>query len=149
MSPAARKLVDARHAALRGTVNWIRPAAMPFQRTGSCKAADWKSLLEFGMEYCFADCVPAKCSEAFWALIAVFRRMLTATCDVGPDGLSSSDASIRTLQRDTALALSLFDRDVPKTESAIIIHIIKHIPETIWRWSAVSNTWAFHGERYT
>ena len=67
-----------------GTSQWIRAAAMPFQRSGSCKASDWKKLLEVGLEYCFADVLLSQCSEAFWSLVKVLRKLLEATCDVDP-----------------------------------------------------------------
>ena len=85
MPEDARKLVDRRHGQLTGTSQWIRAAAMPFQRSGSCKASDWKKLLEVGLEYCFADALPSQCSEAFWSLVKVLRKLLEATCDVDHD----------------------------------------------------------------
>ena len=145
-----RELVDTRHNQLTGTPQWIRAAAMPFQRTGSCKAADWKKLLEVGVEYCFADVIPAQCSEAFWGLIAVLRAILTATCDMSEDGaaVEAAEEQLRRLKRQCVLALSRAEEDVPQTECAISMHIIMHLPDSIFRWNAVRNFWAFHSERF-
>jgi hypothetical protein len=150
MPEAARKLVDKRHGQLSGTSQWIRAAAMPFQRSGSCKAADWKKLLEVGIEYCFADVLPAQCSEAFLSLVKVLRKLLEATCDVDPDQeseVSDAERQLRQLKRECVLALGKTERDVPHTECAISTHIIIHLPDCIKRWNAVRNFWAFHSER--
>jgi hypothetical protein len=150
-----RELVDKRHGSLVGTSNWVRAAAMPFQRTGSCKAADWMKLIEVGMEYCFAGVVPASCEDAFWGLAKLLREMLLTTCDVAdPDELHDAahcrrkEDRLRQLKRQCALALSRAEEDTPLTESAICMHIIMHIPETIYRWNSVRNTWAFPSERF-
>ena len=148
MTPEQRSLVDSRHASLTGTGKWIRAAAMPFQRTGSCKAVDWKNLLMHALDYCFADLVPELCKEAFWAMVSVLRELLVATCDVTDDNGAANRAKMRELRRKCVLALALMDRDVPESEGAIIIHIILHIPECIHRWNGVRNTWSFHPERY-
>ena len=145
MPEATRNKVDERHGALGGTKDWIRAAAMPFRRTGSCKAVDWKRLLQFGLDYCFADCIPQPCKRAFWTAVKVFQDLLGATCDV--DGEGQPEERLRELQRECVLALSLLDRDLPETEKAIIIHAILHLPECVYRWNNVRNTWAFHCER--
>ena len=150
MPEDARKLVDKRHCQLTGTSQWIRAAAMAFQRSGSCKASDWKKLLEVGLEYCFADVLPSQCSEAFWSLVKVLRKLLEATCDVDHDlegETTCAERQLRQLKRECVLALGRTERDVPHTECAISTHIIIHLPDCIFRWNALRNFWAFHSER--
>ena len=156
MPPATRALIDDRVGQLNGTTDWIRAASMPFQRTGSSKAIDWKQLLQFGAEYCFADDVPEQCSEAFWAIIHVLREVLDATCDVAGEasGVTMAEevenvANLQRMKRRAVLALAKLEKDAPWTELPIILHIIIHLPATISRWNNVRNTWAFHSERYT
>ena len=158
MTEKERDIVDNRHGALSGTSDWIRSAAMPFRRTGSCKMADWKKLLEVGLEYCFAEVVPAACSEAFWGIVHVLRKLLAATCDVasedaydhipGAASITAAERELRQLKREIVLAVSRAEFDVPQTEAAISLHIILHVPDCIYRWNAVRNTWTFHSERY-
>jgi hypothetical protein len=146
-----RDAADLRHQRLQPVPHWIRPAMEPFRRLGSCKADDWKKLLQYGAEYVFGDSIPAQMKEAFWALIGVLRDVLDATCDVESGGEHDPDASrdwLRRLKRKAVRALCLMERDVPATEWAIIIHIIMHLPECIYRWNNVRNTWAFPNERY-
>jgi hypothetical protein len=154
MDRSKRELVDKRVGNLSGTSQWVRAAAMPFQRTGSCKAADWMKLLEVAVEYCFAEVIPEQCSDAFWGLIRVLRKLLHATCDISAGegeldeaAMAELQAPLRILKRECVLALSRADEDSPLTEAAICIHIIMHVPEAIFRWNSVRNFWAFHGER--
>ena len=153
MPPATQARIDKRVGKLAGTPDWIRAATMPFQRSGSSKAIDWKQLLQFGAEYCFADDVPRQCSEAFWDMITVIRDILAATCDVDDDEVgmaapSQQEMHLRQLKRRAVLALAKMEKETPSTEHAIIMHIIMHLPAAIHRWNNTRNTWTFHSERY-
>jgi hypothetical protein len=35
----------------------------------------------------------------------------------------------------------------PVTELAVVLHIILHVPDSIYRWNNIRNFWAFFGER--
>jgi hypothetical protein len=37
---------------------------------------------------------------------------------------------------------------LPKTEMAVMFHILLHVPDAMYRWNAVRNFWGFFGERY-
>lgn len=150
MPQTVQASVDKRVGKLSGTADWIRPATLPFQRSGGNKANDWKLLLQCGAEYCFGDDVPEQCREAFWDMLQVLRDLLDATCDVhdvNMAGPSPQELHLRQLRRRAVLALAKMERDVPATEHAIIMHIIIHVPAAIYRWNSVKNTWAFHSER--
>ena len=37
---------------------------------------------------------------------------------------------------------------LPKTELAVMFHILLHLPDSMFRWNAVRNFWGFFCERY-
>ena len=38
-------------------------------------------------------------------------------------------------------------RALPKTELAVMFHILVHVPDMMYRWNRSANFWCFWGER--
>jgi hypothetical protein len=36
---------------------------------------------------------------------------------------------------------------LPKTELAVMFHVLMHVPDATWRWNDARNFWGFFGER--
>jgi hypothetical protein len=55
---------------------------------------------------------------------------------------------LEALKHRVVVAMVLWERDVPNTEHAMIVHELVHVVDCIRRWNSVRNSWAFFGERY-
>jgi hypothetical protein len=47
-----------------------------------------------------------------------------------------------------SLLISILFQVLPKTEMAVMFHVLLHVPDAMYRWNAVRNFWGFFGERY-
>jgi hypothetical protein len=145
-----RDVADERHRLLSGVPDWCNAAAVPFHRASSCKSFDWKQLMQWAAGYVFAGILPPHIEEAFFKLVGVLNEILEATADVKADDdfMTSRDYALEELKLKAVRALVAIEECVPKTDSGpIVLHIIPHVVESIYRWNSVRNFWAFFTER--
>jgi hypothetical protein len=115
------------------------------------KVVDWLNMQRTCVYYVFFKIVPEQAKESFFAMVAVLNELLELTADYDPDADDRNEYTreCREVQRRTAQALTMFERDFPKTEMTPCIHWIIHIAgELVPRWNSVRNYWQFLGERF-
>ena len=82
--------------------------------------------------------------EAIHSLLAVCSKILRATSAVDSNNREELDA----LKLEVVLALCHCEAEFPRTEMAVMFHILLHVPDAIYRWNNVRNFWSVFGERY-
>ena len=143
-----RNLADARNRLLTGFPGWCRASATPFHRAGSNKCHDWKMLLQWSAGYVLHDIVPAHLQKAFFGLLAVLRKIMDATSDVELGDAYSPDPTLEALKLELVHALVAVEDDFPLTDCGpIVMHILPHVVDCIFRWNNIRNFWAFFTER--
>jgi hypothetical protein len=131
---------------------WLSASWQPFQRSGHMKCAHWHRLLMHGRRYLFEGIVPT--TGNLWNTWMKVTDVMAALVDMVSDATDSkaeeaeSRAEMDALRLQVAEALSDFERDVPKTEHASVVHAMLHLPECIWRWNNLRNFWCYAAERY-
>ena len=103
--------------------------------------------MQWSAGYVLQGLLPPHIEAAFFGLLDVLNRLLEATSDVMVGEENSDDPALEALKLDIVKALIAVEDCVPMTESAIVIHIIMHVPDAICRWNSVHNFWAFFTER--
>ena len=81
--------------------------------------------------------------SALNALHAAMSSLVTTTSAAESENREQIDK----LRVSIVEALCLMERELPKTEHAVIFHIMLHIPDQIYRWGCARNFWCFFGER--
>lgn len=137
---------DKRVDELAGQIpDWIRGSMKPMQHTGTLKAIDTMRLMGPCADYLFHGLFDPARVSALLALLAMLRKVRDAGADyTDPNAL----LSCRALRTDVAAGLAKFEKDFPPVVHALIVHLIVHIPDCIYRWNSVRNWWAFATERY-
>ena len=140
-----RKIIDKRSVSLGGQTGWMRGNMKLFKGTSAFKAHDWYVLVQFAADYVLHDMFPEDPEKT--ACLLQFKD----ACNLLIESTSAEDSVNRETIDDVKLrvieALCNVERLFPKTELAIIFHIMVHVPDLIFRWNNIRNFWAFFGER--
>jgi hypothetical protein len=124
----------------------VRSNLEVFSKGSVLTAHDWLRVVQDAGDYLFHDLYPDKPEkmEALYALIQATKLCLTATsaCD------SENRSQLDRIQVEVTEALCKFECQLPKTERAVMFHILVHVPDAIYRWNSTRNFWCFFGERY-
>jgi hypothetical protein len=96
-------------------------------------------------DYVLAGLFPAnkRMGEAILALVSVCNSILTTSSDC----TSNNRDQIDQLKVKVIEALVLCESVLPRTELPVMMHILLHVPDCMYRWNAVRNYWPFFGER--
>lgn len=148
------EIVDKRVKDLCGEQKWIPRTLVPFETIEGQrkpKAADWLQFQRTCVEYTFYKVVPEHGREAFFAMVDILNGITELTADYDPEA-DDQDAYLQDcvdMQRKVVKALTLFERDFPKSEMTPCIHWIIHAAgELVPRWNNVRNFWCFITERF-
>jgi len=108
-------------------------------------AHDWTQLVQSPAgEYVFADIFPDPFRmDAILTLIRAVRMVLTTSSPV----MSENRDVIDKLKLQVVEALCKVEAIFPKTELAVMFHILMHVPDCMYRWNSARNFWCFFGER--
>ena len=106
---------------------------------------DWIQLVQSAGDYVLAGLFPAnkRMGEAILALVSVCNSILTTSSDC----TSNNRDKIDQLKVQVIEALVLCESVLPRTELPVMMHILLHVPDCMYRWNAVRNYWSFFGER--
>jgi hypothetical protein len=150
MKPKQRQEVDKRLTGLGGLAkNWLGHNLSIFEKSGACKSAEHKRILQQAIQYLFHDIIPKKVLAVWNSLILAMNAILSATADIGTDEVpGDQEIEAKRLYLQVIEALVLFERDAPETELSMMFHILIHMPDAIHRWGSCRNFWAFFNERY-
>ena len=138
--------VDKRSRALGGEPRWIRSNCEIYSKGSLLKAHDWMMLIQQAGDYVLADLYPEhpRFMEAIYSLISACNMCLTTISPHDSENREQMDhVKLKVIE-----ALCKCESVLPKTELAVMFHILIHVPDCIYRWNSVRNFWCFFGERY-
>jgi hypothetical protein len=142
--------VDRRLTGIGGLAkNWFSKNLSIFAKSGACKSAEHKKILEQACQYLFHGMVPKKVLDTWNSLILAMNAILSATADIGTIDIPGDQVlETKRLYLQVIEALVLWERDAPESELAMVFHMLIHMPDAIHRWGSCRNFWAFFNERY-
>ena len=138
------KAMDARSLALAGDPSWIRSNVEVFSGKG-LTSHDWFQLVLAAGEYIFAGLYPNNLlrMEAIFGLITCVQAMLKMQSPFDVD----DRAELNELKLQVVSALVECEAALPRTELPVMLHLMAHVPDAIYRWNQVRNFWCFFSER--
>jgi len=139
--------MDTRSKNLGGEPSWVRSNLEVFSHGYAMTAHDWTQLVQSPAGvYVFADLLsdPDR-MDAVQSLLRACRKVLTLTTPVESENRDEIDK----LKLEVIEALCKVESMFPKTELAVMFHILMHVPDCMYRWNSARNFWCFFGERYT
>lgn len=138
------KAMDARSLALAGDPSWIRSNVEVFSGKG-LTSHDWFQLVLAAGEYIFAGLYPNNLlrMEAIFGLITCVQAMLKMQSPFDVD----DRAELNELKLQVVSALVECEATLPRTELPVMLHLMAHVPDAIYRWNQVRNFWCFFSER--
>lgn len=139
-------MLDARSLALAGEPSWIRSNLEVYTHGSTMTSHDWIQLVQSAGDYMLADLFPDKPrrAEALYALLAACNAVLNITSAFD----SENRDAINALKLQCVEALVLCESVLPRSELAVVFHVLLHVPDACYRWNAVRNFWSFFAERY-
>ena len=139
--------VDGRSRALAGEPSWVRSNLEIFTHASTLTSHDWIQLVQSAGHYILAGIFPDRAQQrkekALQALVAACNAVLTMTSDRDSDSRDQVDR----VKVQVVEALCLCESVLPVTELPVMLHILLHVPDCVYRWNAVRNFWSFFGER--
>jgi hypothetical protein len=146
MQETGRK-IDARCRALAGEPTWIRSNVEIFEHGSTLNSHDWIQLIQSAGAYILAGLYPDKPQrmKAITALLDACSKCLVMNSAADSDNRDDMDK----LKLEVTVALCKCEAQMPKTEMAVMFHVLLHVPDAIYKWNNVRNFWSFFGERST
>jgi hypothetical protein len=97
-------------------------------------------------DYLFCDLFPGdvKKVECLMALKEACTLCMSTNSAFDSENRDVIDKVKKTVIEALCVAEAMF----PKTELAVMFHVLMHIPDGIHRWNNVRNFWSFFGERF-
>ncbi len=106
---------------------------------------DWIQLVQTAGDYVLGGLFshdPRK-EKALHSLVAVCNSILQTSSDYKSDNRDQIDK----LKVMVVEAIVLCEMVLPKTELPVMLHVLLHVPDCMYRWNSVRNFWSFFGER--
>jgi hypothetical protein len=137
--------MDKRSVSLGGSSGWIRNNLEVFKHKSVLTSHDWFLLVQSAGDYLLYDLFPGEeCKEA--CLLAL--KDACSLCISTTSAFESENRQVIDKVKQTVIeALCVAEAIFPKTELAVMFHVLLHIPDGIYRWNNVRNFWSFFGER--
>ena len=137
--------MDQRSLNLGGQSGWVRNNLEVFNHKSVLTSHDWYLLCQSAGDYLLYDIFPddAKKLECLQGLQDACNLCIAATSAYDSENRQVIDQVKLTVIEALCKVEALF----PKTELAVMFHVLAHIPDAIYRWNNVRNFWAFFGER--
>lgn len=140
-----RKLLDSRSMQLGGESGWVRSNIKVCTAASTLKAHDWFLLIQSAGYYLLEGIFPPGSNEL------VSLHMILDACALCLNATSAADSENREhidfVKKEVIEALCVLEANLPRTELAVMNHVLLHVPDAIYRWNAVRNFWNFFGER--
>ena len=140
-----RELLDRRSMQLGGESLWIQNNIKICSTASTLKAHDWFLLIQSAGYYLLRDVFPAGSDElsCLFMILEATASCLRATsaCD------SENREDIDRVKKQVVEGLCALEAFLPRTELAVMNHVLLHVPDAIYRWNCVRNFWCFFGER--
>lgn len=137
-------MLDDRSRALSGEASWIRSNIEVFSRPGNLTSHDWIQLMQSAGSYLMADIFDDDDkNDAVMGLVDACQICLTAvSCHT-----SENRDRIQQIKLSVVEKLCKAEAVLPRTEMAVLLHSLVHVPDIVYKWNSVRNFWSFFGER--
>lgn len=162
--------LDFRSRSLGGLPGWIRNNLEVCTHKSALKSHDWIHLVQAAGPYLLRDLygghdqlqpdcqtvdaqqsrrMRLKIQEALLGLVRICNKLLNLTSgSLAGDVDDRGDRDMIDLVRvELAESLSLMEAVSPLTDLPVILHILIHTPDTVYRWNGLRNSWSFFAER--
>ena len=138
--------MDARSRALGGEPSWIRSNIEIHSHSSAMTSHDWMNVIQSAGDYTLAGLFPQhpRRMEALFKLLDACNGCLRMESPRDDDNRDQVDR----LKLQMVEALVLCESVLPVVSLAPMLHVLLHVPDTIYRWNSVRNFWCFFGERY-
>lgn len=145
LSKEDQATLDERSRALAGVAGWIRSNIEVCSHQGALNSHDWLIIVQSAGDYLFHGLFPEDPDkiESLLALLEACNLCLSTSSAFDSENREEIDKVKLTVIE----ALCDIEHTLPSTEMAIILHILVHVPDSIYRWNSVRNYWCFFGER--
>ena len=116
-----------------------------FAHASALTSHDWIQLVQSAGDYVLAGLFPdnPRKGTAILALVSACNAILNTSSDYQSDNRDEIDR----LKLQVTEALVMCESVLPRTELPVMMHILLHVPDCMYRWNAVRNYWSFFGER--
>jgi hypothetical protein len=140
------QVIDQRSVHLGGSSRWIRNNLEVFKHKSVLTAHDWFLLVQSAGDYLLYDLFPGDVQKVacLMGLKEACNLCLSANSAFDSENREAIDKVKKTVIEALCVAEAMF----PKTELAVMFHVLMHIPDGIYRWNNVRNFWSFFGERF-
>lgn len=140
-------MIDARSIHLGGQHGWVRNNLEIFKHKSVLSSHDWYLLVQSAGDYILHDIFPGHDGAKRVACLMALKE----ACNLCINATSAFDSENRQVidqvKKSVIEALCQVEALFPKTELAVMFHVLIHVPDSIYRWNNVRNFWAFFGER--
>lgn len=142
---AQQKELDQRSRSLGGVSGWIRNNLEVCTHGAALNSHDWIQLMQSAGDYLLLGLFPEEPRklQALQALLKATNTVLHATSAADSENREQIDR----VKSEVTEALCLMEEVLPATELAVMLHIMLHVPDAVYRWNSVRNYWSFFGER--
>jgi hypothetical protein len=116
-----------------------------FKHKSVLTAHDWFLLVQSAGDYLLYDLFPGDGQKVacLMGLKEACGLCLSTNSAFDSENREAID-KVKTVIEALCVAEAMF----PKTELAVMFHVLMHIPDGIYRWNNVRNFWSFFGERF-
>ena len=137
-------VLDARSLALAGEASWVRSGMQVYTHKSALTSHDWLVLVQGAGDYLFAELYDDRNKQkTLDSLLTALRACITVSSPCNVDNREDVDK----LKLQVVEALCLCEAFLPRTELAVMFHVLSHVPDCVFRWNSVRNFWCFFGER--
>lgn len=147
VSDATQDIMDKRSISLGGSTGWIRNNLEVFKHKAVLSSHDWFLLVQSAGDYLLHDVFPGDTDKRKEACLLGIKDACSL-CISTTSAFDSENRQVIDKVKQTVIeALCVAESLFPKTEMAVMFHVLLHIPDGIYRWNNVRNFWSFFGER--
>ena len=146
LSKKEQEELDQRSMNLGGEPKWIRNNIKVCTHSSTLTSHDWMLLIQTAGHYLLAglfETQPHK-RECLLRLLDACNACLNTTSAYNSENRDVIDH----VKLQVVEALCYVETYMPNTELPVMMHILLHVPDSIYRWNAVRNFWEFFNERY-
>ena len=138
--------MDQRTRDLGGEPKWVRSNLQLFSKPSGLTSHDWLTTMEWAHEYIFNGAYDDGSDKikVLFALLDAIKACLLATSAVDSESRDDLDK----LKLKVVEALVGCEGLFPESELPVMLHVLLHVPDAIYRWNSPRNFWSYFGERY-
>lgn len=122
-----------------------------FSKGSTLNSHDWIQLMQSAGPYVLSGLYPTETgdfskTDVLLELVNVCNLLLRAVSTAEDDDefhLQMDEMKARVVE-----ALCKCEAVFPRTELCVMLHLLMHVPDVVYKWNSVSNFWSFFGERY-